>query len=240
MTLSLEYHISVRHPIPASVALFTLLALPVIPVSSSHAQSNASATSTKSNGHSSNSSPATTPNLAASGHSHKPPVTPSRPAAPSTNDGQHHHYVQYAAPALYVVAVPYAIDISATDEADTADPNADDSDANYQGGPTVFDRRGSGEDSYVPPVDPVPTPHAADDADASAFPEPPQQPTLLIFKDGHQLELGNYAIIGAILFDLTPGHARRIPLADLDLEATRKQNDDHGITFQLPPRPQAN
>ena len=30
------------------------------------------------------------------------------------------------------------------------------------------------------------------------------------------------------------------PLADLDLEATRQQNDDRGITFQLPPPAQAN
>jgi hypothetical protein len=42
------------------------------------------------------------------------------------------------------------------------------------------------------------------------------------------------------LFDLTPGHARRVALADLDLEATRKQNDDRGVTFQLPQPPQAN
>jgi|SRR5208282_1940790 len=242
MTLPLEYHIFVRHSIPASVALFSLLALPVVSVSTCHAQSNAavSVASPKSSGSTTHSSPTSVTSVGANGHAHKPTVT-SKPTAPSSGDGQHHHYVPYTPPALYVVAVPYAIDIGATDDADAASPAADDSDANYQGGPTVFDRRGSGEDSYVPPVDPVPTPHAREDADASASsPDPPQQPTLLIFKDGHTLELGNYAIIGAILFDLTPGHARRIALADLDLEATRKQNDDRGISFQLPPPPQAN
>ncbi len=63
---------------------------------------------------------------------------------------------------------------------------------------------------------------------------------LLVFKDGHKLEVGNYAIVGPTLFDLTPGHPRRVAFADLDLEATRQQNDDRGVTFQLPPSAQAN
>jgi hypothetical protein len=95
----------------------------------------------------------------------------------------------------------------------------------------------------------VPRPHAVQNSDqnadqradgSTADPEPPQIPTLLIFKDGRKLELGNYAILGETLFDLTPGHARRVALGDLDLEATRKQNDDRGVTFQLPQPPQAN
>jgi len=57
---------------------------------------------------------------------------------------------------------------------------------------------------------------------------------MLVFKDGHSLEIGNYAIVGATLFDLTPGHPRRIPLADLDLDTTKKQNDDRGVNFEIP------
>jgi len=37
-----------------------------------------------------------------------------------------------------------------------------------------------------------------------------------------------------MLYDLTPGHRVKIALADLDLTATSKQNDDRGIDFQLP------
>jgi hypothetical protein len=33
---------------------------------------------------------------------------------------------------------------------------------------------------------------------------------------------------------LTAGHRQKIALADLDLTATAKQNDDRGIDFQLP------
>jgi hypothetical protein len=39
---------------------------------------------------------------------------------------------------------------------------------------------------------------------------------------------------------MTPGHARKVPLKDLDLEATRRENDEHGVTFQLPLSSQAN
>jgi hypothetical protein len=140
---------------------------------------------------------------------------------------------------VYAVPVPYSIDSGATDD---ADPGPDE---NYQGGPTIFDRRGYGAESYVPPVRNAPPPHAATSADAStadasADPDPPQQPTVLVFKDGRKLEVGNYAIVGQMLFDLTPGHPRKIPLSELDLEATRQQDEERGITFQLPPSAQAN
>jgi len=134
--------------------------------------------------------------------------------------------------------MPYADD--GNNAADDTDADTDsDNDPEYQGGPTVFDRRGSGASSYVPPVKNVPPPHAAEADDPPADPEP-TPPTVLIFKDGHKLAVGNYAIVGATLFDLTPGHPRRVALADLDLAATRKLNDDHGVTFQLPPALQSN
>ena len=64
--------------------------------------------------------------------------------------------------------------------------------------------------------------------------------TVLVFRDQHQNEIQNYAIVGQTLFDLTPGHSRKVALADLDLEATQKQNDDRGVSFQIPPASQAN
>jgi hypothetical protein len=142
-------------------------------------------------------------------------------------------YVGYGA--VYGYGVPYADDPNAGDQGyDATD------DSNYQGGPTIFDRRGSGAGSYVPPVENAPAPHA-DQADNSAPDSQPVQPlTVLVFKDGHKLEIGNYAIVGTTLFDLTQGHPRKIALADLDLDATQKQNEDRGVVFQLPPSLQAN
>ncbi len=241
MTHPLEYHISVRHSIPASVALFSLFFAPGIFVSSSRAQTNgapSSVTSPGFGGRAVNGPPASVTSLGPRGYAPNTRVTfsTSNPP-PAEGRHHHHHFVQYTPPVVYAVPVPYAVDIGATE--DDSDSNVDDRDSNYQGGPTIFDRRGSGADSYIPPVSY--TPRSAQNADADPpAPQPPQEPTLLVFKDGHKVEVGNYAIVGATLFDLAPGHARKVALADLDLEATRKQNDDRGITFQLPLNPQAN
>lgn len=59
-------------------------------------------------------------------------------------------------------------------------------------------------------------------------------PTVLIFRDRHQKEVTNYAIVGQNLLDLTPQHHEKIPLANLDLPATIKANDDRGASFRVP------
>jgi hypothetical protein len=77
-------------------------------------------------------------------------------------------------------------------------------------------------------------------ARASAAPAPPapqeQLPvTTLIYRDGHKAELRNYAIVGSNLIDLTKSSLpKKIPLASLDLEATRHQNEENGVDFHLP------
>jgi hypothetical protein len=63
---------------------------------------------------------------------------------------------------------------------------------------------------------------------------------VLVFKDGHQVEVSNYAIVGNTLYDLTGGRRQRIALADLDLTATAKQNEDRGIDFRVPGTAEAN
>lgn len=108
----------------------------------------------------------------------------------------------------------------------------------YNGGPTIFDRRGPGGNQYAQPANQ----NQQQQASAAPAPEQPQEAepeiqTVLVFKDGHQLEIANYAIVGDTLIDLTPGHRRKIALADLDLQATAKQNDDRGVDFALPSSP---
>lgn len=179
------------------------------------------------------------------------PNFPHSPGASHHGDHHPHHtangngiaYYPYVYP--YVYAVPYTAD---TADADTPTDDADD-DPEYQGGPTIFDRRGSGADSYVPPVDNAPPAHAQTQdaqatgeaqADTSPAPAPQLDPTVLVFKDGHQVEIRNYAVVSLTLYDLTPGHPRKIALADLDLVATEKLNDDRGVSFELPSSSQAN
>ena len=59
---------------------------------------------------------------------------------------------------------------------------------------------------------------------------------VIVFKDGHRSEVRNYAIVDNTLFDfdLADGRTRKILLADLDLSATHKANDDRGVDFQIP------
>lgn len=74
----------------------------------------------------------------------------------------------------------------------------------------------------------------------SPRPSPVEQPvkdqpnTVLVFKDGHRQEVGNYAIIGSTLYDLSEGRTKKVALAELDVAATVKQNDERGVEFKLP------
>jgi hypothetical protein len=156
----------------------------------------------------------------------------------------HHHRRDPRFPlAGDVYAVPYAVPYPVY----MMDGTADDSPPayDYPSGPTIFDRRATGQSSVTAeaaysehrraePADLTsePQPAVVATADAAAVPDQPR--TVLVFRDGHQLEVQNYAIVGSMLYDLTPGHRAKIALADLDLTATAKQNDDRGIDFQLP------
>jgi hypothetical protein len=111
-------------------------------------------------------------------------------------------------------------------------------------GPTVFERRTADESpALVARPDAAPAPAASAEATPAAAettpaapsqPVQPQEPSVLVFRDGHQQEIGNYAIVGDALYDFTPGHLRKIPLSQLDLPATVKANDDRGVDFTLP------
>lgn len=242
MTSGLEYHEAVRGLHPASVALFAALVLPAVLPLNVEAQINgapASVTSPGFGGRAINGTPPSVTSLGPNGYAPNSRVTFSGgpPVSGGLHDDGHRHRRdrddQFIGPswypAWYPIGVPYAVDLGqATDEA-----AVDDDDADYRGGPTVFDRRGAGADSYVAPVRDVPRPHSVAAATAPVE-ETPQIPTVLVFKDGRDVEVGNYAIVGDTLFDLTPGHARRVAIAELDLDATRKKNDDRGVTFALP------
>jgi hypothetical protein len=154
----------------------------------------------------------------------------------NNNFGHRHHQgffgggLSFGIPYAYPVAVPVAV----TDDYE---------DDQYNGGPTIFDRRGPGpsnrreEERYRrddrDDRDDVPEARSAEPGPQE--PVANQPATAVVFKDGHSIELSNYAIIGSTLYDLTPGHPRKILLADIDVPATQKQNDEHGVDFNLPP-----
>jgi hypothetical protein len=135
-------------------------------------------------------------------------------------------------------------------------------DAEDGAGPTVFDRTGSrrhpDEEAYsrgyeegraaAEDARPAHENHAAQktsdqgtgkqDAKTTEPPAPAPAPaivvkTVLVYRDGHKEEIANYAIVGDHLFDFTTGR-RKIAIADLDVPASVKANDERGVDFQLP------
>ena len=62
----------------------------------------------------------------------------------------------------------------------------------------------------------------------------PTQATVLIFRDQHHEEVQNYAIVGETIWTFTTQRTQKIPLSDLDIEATQKANDERGVDFRLP------
>jgi hypothetical protein len=232
MPITLEYHIEVRQLSSPAIAFLTFLAAVVFVPLASVAQINAppsSVTSPGFGGRPVNGPPPSVTSVGPRGYVPKTTV----PLRPPVDNGRHHHRRDNnTGPYWYAYPVPYEVDSNAY--ADAPDVNNDDAD--NQGGPTVFDRRGSGERSYIPPIQDVAPAHPEDlsDQPTSTSALAPAPSTMLVFKDGHSLEIGNYAIVGTTLFDLTPGHPRRVPLADLDLDATKKENDDRGVNFEIP------
>ncbi len=154
-----------------------------------------------------------------------PPLFFDRPFS-----GRHHRHGDHAffpvgvsMPAYIPYPVPYV------QEADDDSVDVDSSYARSPRSPDLLTKRAVDRDS-------APKAPAFRKA-TSAEPEEPvaaQPSTVLVFKDGHQFDVLNYAIVGDTLFDFTAGHTRKILLADLDLPATHKANDDRGIEFQIP------
>ena len=61
----------------------------------------------------------------------------------------------------------------------------------------------------------------------------PFEATVLVFRDGHQQQVTNYAIMGQTLY-IFDTRTQKIGLSDLDIPATIKLNDDSGMEFHLP------
>jgi hypothetical protein len=73
------------------------------------------------------------------------------------------------------------------------------------------------------------------DVEARNRPKEEEPATALVFRDQHVEEVHNYAISGGTLWVLNDHQSgKKIPLAQLDIPATVKMNDDRGVDFQVP------
>ena len=102
--------------------------------------------------------------------------------------------------------------------------------------PTIFERR------------PTTRPYARDEVRQDHEPSEPQSQeplhstigvggedtTTLVFRDGHQMDIHNYAIVSGSIFNFDGTGPFKTQLADLDVPATVKLNEDRGIIFKVP------
>jgi len=73
-------------------------------------------------------------------------------------------------------------------------------------------------------------------------PQPQQQaklqqedlPVILVFLDKRIQEVKNYAVANEMLVVLDGSRKKKYPLADIDLAATMKLNDERGVDFEVP------
>jgi len=65
-------------------------------------------------------------------------------------------------------------------------------------------------------------------------PRPPAAPITFILKNGAQIVSQGYAIVGSMLWIMTPSGYVRTALSDVDLAATQRENFKRGITFEVP------
>ncbi len=67
-------------------------------------------------------------------------------------------------------------------------------------------------------------------------------PAILVYRDGHTEEVSSYSIIGRMIYTKADywtvgAWTRTIQIADLDIPATMKQNQQRGVRFELPSGP---
>jgi len=77
---------------------------------------------------------------------------------------------------------------------------------------------------------------------ATQAPTKEMPPAVLVYRDGHSEEVSSYSIIGQVMYTKSDywsngAWTRSIPIADLDVPATLKQNQQRGVKFDLPSGP---
>ncbi len=130
-------------------------------------------------------------------------------------------YSMYSSP-LYPYSAPLYADQPYVPQAQVPVTSPNDTDLAYQVGKLSAQieqlRQQQSTNTYVAPV-----PQPQESAQRTS------PPIILVFRDGHRMEIHNYAIIGQTLWVLDENAATKIPISDLDIDATQRENPARGL-----------
>jgi hypothetical protein len=73
-----------------------------------------------------------------------------------------------------------------------------------------------------------PAPPASVEAPQDA---PPVVPITVVLRDGQQLQVSSYAVMNKVFWDFSNQPARRIPVANIDVAASKKATEAAGAEF---------
>ena len=95
----------------------------------------------------------------------------------------------------------------------------------------VQDLREEQQARQYQPAPPTPPPASQTKSEAK---QSEDLPVVLVFLDKRIQEVKNYAVANEMLVVLEGNRRKKYPLADIDLAATMKLNDERGVDFQVP------
>jgi len=72
---------------------------------------------------------------------------------------------------------------------------------------------------------------------ATRYTEPARTPTVLIYRDGRQETVQNYAVADGTLWIFNQSRARKVPLSEINVPATQRDNEARGGEFVVPNPP---
>ena len=149
------------------------------------------------------------------------------PVTPAPSGTEHRRPLnRYGRPYGASILLPYDSETGQLEGHGTLDHAQAEAPDEPRSGPTIFEHNGqamTSGNSYG-----VRTAPQAEERVEKTGPS-----TVLVYRDGHQQEIENYAIAGDKLIVLGE-KTQKILLSELDLSATAKANQDRGVDFKMP------
>lgn len=131
------------------------------------------------------------------------------------------------------IELPYDSEYDQLDGRGTFDQTQQPEQPDNRVGPTIFEHNGQVSGAVADTMYAAPRMQDRREPVATSSHESSTEAAVLVFRDGHQQEIGNYAIAGDELIVLGE-RTQKIQLNELDLQATQKANAERGLDFKMP------